>query len=171
MPHAVLSRRRGKNRGHQQAVVGGMNKLSLFAIAVILSTSIADAGDIYIGMPLASGNVSRFADRQEIGQADLSLQQLRAVADWLTNHQAGWSGMITEASLEPCSMAVTLKHDDGAITSISVISQANGGSYLRLTGPGTWAYSSLWGIYKSWAATRPLSEQELLSFRKLLGAG
>ncbi len=147
-----------------------MNKLSLLATALILSTPIANAGAIFIGTPLASGNVSRFVNRQEIGRADLSSQQVRAVADWLTNHESGWSGMVTEASLERSPILVTLKHSDGAITSISVIAQANGGFYLRLTGPGKWAYRSFWGIYKSWAATRPLSDQELLSFKQLMGA-
>jgi hypothetical protein len=78
--------------------------------------------------------------------------------------------MITEASIEPIQLAVSLRHSDGGVTSISVIAQAKGGHYLRLTGPGQWAYRSFGGIVKSWAATRSLSDPELAQFETVVGA-
>jgi hypothetical protein len=78
--------------------------------------------------------------------------------------------MITEASAEPTQMAINLKHSDGTVTAVAVIAQANGGHYLRLTGPGQWGYQSFGGIFRSWAARRPLSDQELAELENLVSA-
>jgi hypothetical protein len=64
---------------------------------------------------------------------------------------------------------LTLKHSDGGTTHMSIIARAGGGHCLRLTGPGTWAYRSFAGFFKSWAATRPMSDQELAALRSLFG--
>jgi hypothetical protein len=144
--------------------------LSLLGLVAIAVSATANAGAINMGTRLISGDVSSFLNRQETGHTGLSSEQLQALAGWLEHHRSGWQGMITEASLEPIQLQVTLKHDDGAITSMCVIAEANGGHYLRVSGPGKWAYQSFGGIFKSWAATRPISDQELAAFENLVGA-
>jgi|HubBroStandDraft_6_1064221.scaffolds.fasta_scaffold1120919_2 hypothetical protein len=146
------------------------SRLTLLAMMAIASSPIARAGDIHIGTPLISGDVSRFADRQETGHSNLSSQQLQALAAWMVHHRSGWSGMVTAASLEPCALQVNLRHSDGATTSISVIAQANGGHYLRVSGPGKWAYEAFGGVFRSWAATRQVSDQELVALANLVSA-
>jgi hypothetical protein len=130
----------------------------------------ANASGINMGTPLVSGDVSRFVSRQETGRTDLSPKQLQGLASWLENHQSGWHGMITEASSEPAQLQLKLKHSDGAVSSISVIAEANGGHYLLITGPGKWAYESFFGFWKSWAATRSISDQELAALENVLSA-
>jgi hypothetical protein len=130
----------------------------------------ANAGGINAGTRLISGEVFRFENRQETGHTGLSSEQLRALVGWLEHHQSGWQGMITEDSIEPIQLQVTLKNNDGGITSMCVIDEANGEHYLRVTGPGKWAYQSFGGIFKSWAATRPLSDQDLAALDNLVGA-
>jgi hypothetical protein len=78
--------------------------------------------------------------------------------------------MITEATSEPVQLHMTLKHHDGAVTSLSVVAQANGAHYLLMTGPGKWAYESFLGLWKSWAAKRSLSDQELAALETLVSA-
>lgn len=147
-----------------------MNKLTLLALMAMASSPIANAGDIYIGAPLISGNVSRSVNRSQTGYAHLSPPQLETLTTWLGHHRSGWSGMLTEATMEPCPLQVNLKHSDGATTSICVIARANGGHYLRVTGPGKWAYRSFGGMFRSWAATRELSDPELAAFESLVPA-
>jgi hypothetical protein len=142
----------------------------LLAMMAIALSPIVRAGDIQIGTPLISGDVSRTVNRQDTNHANLSSRQLQALAGWLGNHQSGWSGMAMEATNEPSSLQVTLRHSDGATTSICVIDQLNGGHYLRVSGPGKWAYRSFGGLSKSRAATRPLSDQELAAFEHSVSA-
>jgi hypothetical protein len=47
---------------------------------------------------------------------------------------------------------------------------ADAGHYLLVTGPGKWAYQPFGGLFKSWAATRPLSDQELAMFENFVKA-
>jgi hypothetical protein len=136
------------------------------ALVAIALYATAAAGEIEIGTPLISGDVSGIAR----SYTDLSSEQIQALSRWLEQHRSGWRGMLTEASSEPIQLQVNLKHRDGAITSVCVIARAGGGQSLRLTGPGTWAYRSFAGIFKSWAATRPLSDQELSVLQKMVGA-
>lgn len=135
--------------------------LLLLGLVTSALNGTANAGGISVGTPLTSGDASRSVSRQESGHTGLSSEQLQALSHWLEHHRSGWQGMISEASGEPIQLQVNLKHSDGGITSLCVIVQANGGHYLRLTGPGKWAYRSFGGIVKSWAATRPLSDPEL----------
>ena len=131
-------------------------------LAVAALTGPAVAGSISLGTPLISGEVS--------GHTELSSQQVQALSRWLEQDRTGWQGMITEASIEPIQLAVSLRHSDGGVTSISVIAQAKGGHYVRLIGPGQWAYRSFGGIVKFWAATRPLSDPELAELEPAVGA-
>jgi hypothetical protein len=140
----------------------GVKTLLLLGLAVAALSATAIAGSSSFGTPVISGQVS--------GRTELSSQQVQALSQWLEQHRTGWQGMITEASTEPTQLAVSLRHSDGAVTSISVVAQANGGHYLRLTGPGQWAYRSFGGIFKSWAAVRPLSDPELAELKTAVGA-
>jgi hypothetical protein len=78
--------------------------------------------------------------------------------------------MTTEATSEPVKLQIEIKHSDGRVTSISVVARANGGHYLRTTGPGKWACESFLGLWKSRAATRSLSDQELAALENLFSA-
>jgi hypothetical protein len=138
------------------------------AAAVALSAT-AWAGAIDTGTPLVAGYVETFKDRHSTGRIDLSEDQLQAISHWLEQHRSGWRGMITPASSEPSQLAMSLNHRDGSTTSMSVIARAAGGYYLLLIGPHKWAYRSFLGIFKSWAAARSLSDQELLVLRNLVG--
>jgi hypothetical protein len=145
-----------------------VKKISPLILLTVVVGATATAGTIDIGTPLKSGAVYTFVNRQNTGHTDLSPEQIHALSNWLAQHRSGWQGMITPASAEPVELRVELKHSDDGTTSMSVIARAGGGHYLLLTGPGTWAYRSFGGIFKSWAATRPLSDQELAAMRKLL---
>ena len=147
-----------------------MRPLSLLGlVAAIALSAIAGAGSITIGTPLMSGDVYTYENRHATGHRDLSPDQLQAISHWLDQHQSEWQGMITPASTEPVELQVILKHREGGSTSVSIIARAGGGHYLRLTGPGTWAYRSFGGFFKSWAAWRPLTDQELSALRNLVG--
>jgi hypothetical protein len=141
----------------------------LIGLAVIGLNATAAAAGINLGTALVSGDVASYVNRQESDRMELSRQQLQGMASWLNHHQSGWHANGTEASSEPVQLGIDLKHSDGAVTSISVIAQANGGYYLRLTGPGKWAYEGFLGLWKSWAATRALSDQELTALENLVG--
>jgi hypothetical protein len=65
-------------------------------------------------------------------------------------------------------LQLSLKHADGKHTFVSVIVQANGDRYLRLTSSDKWAYRSLGGIFKSSAAALPISDQDFTTLRNLL---
>jgi hypothetical protein len=147
-----------------------VKKLSLLGLAAIALNATAMAGRIDIGTPVIAGDVSRIVSRQESGHVELSSEQLQALSRWLEQHRSGWQGMITEASSEPAQLGVNLRHSDGTVTSVYVIARLTGGHYLRLTGPGKWAYRSMGGVFKSWAATRELSDQELAALERIVGA-
>ena len=144
--------------------------LLLLACVTLGLSATANAGDIHVGTPLISGDVSHFANRQEVSRTALSSKQLQGLADWLEHHQSGWDGMLTEATSEPVELRVNLTHSDATVTSICVIARVAGGHYLRLTGPGKWAYESFLGLWKSWAATRSLSAQDLAALEGLVSA-
>jgi hypothetical protein len=148
-----------------------MKKLPLLRLAVLLALSAtARAGSIDAGTPLISGNVETSEGRHSAARTDLSPDQLRALSRWLEQHRSGWQGMVTPAGSEAAQLGVNLNHSDGSCTAMAVIARAGGGHYLRLAGPHKWAYRSFLGIFKSWAATRPLSDQELAALRNLVGA-
>jgi hypothetical protein len=142
----------------------------LLGLVAIALNGTAIAGDISVGAPLISGDISRPASPRESSHTGLSSEQLRALSQWLEHHRSGWQRMITEATNEPVQLQMNLKHSDAAVTSISVVAQANGGHYLLMTGPGKWAYESFLGFWKSWAATRSLSDQELAALENLVSA-
>ena len=139
-----------------------------FVAAIALSAS-ASAGTITVGSPLISGDVSIYEDRHATGHRELSPDQLDGISHWLNHHKSGWQGIVTPPSSEPVELEVTVKHNDGSATHMSIIARSGGGQYLRLTGPGTMAYQSLFGFFKSWAAIRPFSDQELAALRSQVG--
>jgi hypothetical protein len=143
--------------------------LPAFLLAMVFGAK-AMAGSIDIGLPMMSGDVSTFEHRQSTGHTDLSPKQLQALSQWFEQHRSGWQGMVTPATSEPLKLELKLKHSDGGTTSMCVIDRASGGHYLRVTGPGTWAYRSIGGIFKSWAATRPLSDKELAALLNIVRA-
>jgi hypothetical protein len=147
----------------------GNQKFVLLGLVVMLFVESAMAGSIEIGLPLVSGDISNFENRQR-ESLDLSAAQLQAMSHWLEQHKSGWQEIVMPATNEPIQLEVNLKHSDGGITSMCVIAQADGRHYLRVIGPGTWAYRSFAGIFKSWAATRSLSDQELTALLKILSA-
>jgi hypothetical protein len=139
--------------------------LDLAWISMVFSTS-AMAGSIDVGGPLVSGSVITTENKDRISQ-DLTSGQLQSLSQWLDQHRSGWQGMVTPASSEPRRLEIRLKHSDGSTTSVCVIDRAGGGHYVRLTGPGTWAYRSWGGIVKSWAAVRPLSDLDLVALTSI----
>jgi hypothetical protein len=146
-----------------------MKTLWLTGLAALVLNAPAMAGKIETGAPVISGDVSTFVNRQEGGHTELSTERLQALSGWLEQHRSQWRGMVTPASSEPVQLQVDLRHSDGAVTSISLISGTHGGHYLRLTGPEKWAYRSFGGIFKSWAAIRFLSGKELTSLQRIVG--
>jgi hypothetical protein len=148
-----------------------VKKLLPFGMLVMLVAAKAAAGSIDTGRPLVSGDTSIFSRDRATEQRTLSSEQLHAMALWLEEHRSGWHGEPIEASPnEVVELKVTLRHaDDGGTTSISVIAGSRGGHLLRLTGPGTWAYRSFAGIYKTWAAIRPVSDEELRALQRIIG--
>jgi hypothetical protein len=138
-------------------------------VAAIAFSASASAGSITVGAPLISGDVSIYQDRQTTGHRDLSPDQLHGISRWLDQHKSGWQGMVTPASSEPVELEVAVKHNDGSATHMSVIARPGGGQYLRLTGPGIMAYRSLFGFFKSWAAIRAMSDQELAALLSEVG--
>ena len=147
-----------------------MRRLVLLGFLVVGFETAAMAGSIEIGLPLISGDVSTLEDRQITRREDLSPTQLQALSHWLEQHRSGWGGMSVPPTNEPIQLEVILKHSDGGVTSMCVIARAGGGRYLRLNGPGTWAYRSFGGIVKSWAATRPLTDEELAALLLIVSA-
>lgn len=143
--------------------------LSLGLVAMSLSAT-GNAGSISFETPFVSGDVSTFVNRRETSRMDLSSKQLQGLDDWLEGHRSGWDGMVTEATSEPVQLHLNLKQRDGGVTSISIITRANGGRYLRVTGPGKWAYESFHGLLKFWAATQTLSEQDWAALEKLVSS-
>jgi hypothetical protein len=47
---------------------------------------------------------------------------------------------------------------------------ADAAHFPLVAGSGKWAYQPFGGSFKSWAATRPLSDQELAMFEKSVNA-
>jgi hypothetical protein len=137
-------------------------------LCLLLLPLIAGCGQDF-GAPLVSGELLTFENRQESGRAALSQEQLQGLSRWLEQHRSGWYGLITPASSEPPQLQLNLTHADGKTTTVKVIVQTNGARYLRLTTSEGWAYRSAGGVFKSWAAARSLSDQELAAIESLLG--
>src|SRR5262245_55191618 len=68
----------------------------------------AVAGRIDVGAPFVSGDVARFANRQESGHTALSADQLQQLSLWLRQHRTRWSGLLTEESNEPIQLSLKL---------------------------------------------------------------
>ena len=97
-----------------------------FVAAIALSASVS-AGSITVGAPLISGDVSISEDRHNTGHRDLSPDQLNGISRWLDQHKSGWQGMVTPPSSEPVELEVTVKHNDGSATRMSIIARSSGG--------------------------------------------
>ncbi len=146
-----------------------MKILSVLGMLAIDIGSTSYAGTIRVDTSFSSGDLFTYINRQENSHAGLSSEQLNGLVSWLQQHRSGWHGMITESSSESVLRLVNLKSSDGAITSICIVAQADGGHYLRVTGLGQWAYQSFGGFFKSWAATHAMSESEFAAMDGMLG--
>jgi hypothetical protein len=146
-----------------------MKRISWLGLMIVAVSATAAAGSIDVGAPLLAGDVVSYENGREIGHRTLSPEPLEQVNHWLEKHRSGWQGMLTEATTEPISLRVDLNHGDGRVTSLTFVVH-NGVRYLRLTGPGTWAYRSFAGLFKFWAATRSLSARELGELKQTVGA-
>lgn len=144
-----------------------MSPIKQILLCFLVASALAGCGTDF-GMPLESGEVVTFENRQEATREALSPDQLRALSAWFEQHRSGWHGLITPASTEPTQMQLSLKHTDGRQTFVSVIVQANGDRYLLLTSSYKWAYRSPGGIFKSWAAALPVSDQDFTMLVNLL---
>ena len=152
---------------------GGRMKGTLIIFLVLFGTTctvFATAGEITLGTPVVSCEVIRLLEPKQVERKDLSSERCQRMENWVKDHRMGWQGMITEAAIppEPVELAIDLKHADSEITHISIVRLVNDRHYLLKTGPGKWAYESLLGVSKSWAALRPMSDQELKEFETLV---
>jgi hypothetical protein len=146
-----------------------MHLISKLAVASILVSGPALAG-IEISTPLVSGDVATFEKRHETSRRDLSHAQVEALSRWLGLHMSGWHGMITESSSEPVSLQFSLRDADRKTGALAVVASAHGGYYLQFTSSSQkWSYRSLGGLFKSWAATRALSPDELNQLQRTVG--
>lgn len=144
-----------------------MNLISKLLAASIVVNGSAVAG-IEIAAPLIMGDVATFKNRHETSRKQLSQTQLQALSQWLALHKSGWHGMITESSSEPTALQFSLKDWHGKTGSMAVVARIPGGYYLQFISTSEkWSYQSFGGLFKAWAATRPLSPEDL---SQLLGA-
>ena len=138
-----------------------MNFIAKLVVASIGVTGSAVAG-IEIAAPLISGEVATLADRHQTGRKELSQAQLQSLSHWLASHRSGWHGMVTEASSEPAALQFLLKDSNGKIGSLAVVASARGDYYLQFVSSSEkWSYQSFGGLFKTWAATRALSAEDL----------
>jgi hypothetical protein len=151
-------------------VNSSVKKLLSVFLLTLGAGAVAFAGGIYVGSPLVSGEASVFRDNLGTERMSLSSDQLQAMAHWLEQRPSAWQGDPIEASPnERVELQIKLNHATDGVTTLSVIPGVRGGHFLRLTGPGTWAYHSLFGLYKTWAATRQITEQELGTLKNMIG--
>jgi hypothetical protein len=141
------------------------NRLPLgFLMMVVVATAFARHIDTRTSL------VSVFGNDRATEQRTLSSEKLQALSRWLEQGRSGWQGEMTEASRnEEVELRIDLKHSNGSATSIFIVDRVGGGHFLRLTGPGTWAYQSFAGLYKTWAAFRLISDTDLRALQNLIG--
>ncbi len=146
-----------------------MRTWSKWSLLLIVASTAAQAGDINIGTTLASGNVTQAAAGQESSRKELSRGQLQALTLWMGLHRSGWHGVGAQASNEVSSLQFNLKDNEGKAATIDVLVQADGGCYLRFISADKWSYRTLRGLVKYRAAAQPLSDEDLLILKKILG--
>lgn len=147
-----------------------MNKLAALLFLTLLVGSTPLAGEIYMGAPVVSGEVFVSPNDRGTERINLSPEQLQAMAGWLEQGRSGWNGEYIEASPnEIVELKIKLKHADEGVTSISVMAGRRGGHFVRITGPGTWAYRAWGGFFKTWAAMRQISDNDLATLHDLIG--
>jgi hypothetical protein len=145
-----------------------MRRVSKLAAAFIVVSGSALAG-IEFGTHVVAGDVATLQDRHETSRRELSQPQVQALSRWLDRHKSGWQGMITESSSEPRCLRFSLKDGDGKLGSIEVVAGVHG-DYLQFrTSSEKWSYRSFGGLFKSWAATRALSPEELDQLEQAVG--
>ncbi len=148
-----------------------LNKFSALLFVVFVVAATAMAGEIYIGAPLVSGEIVMYREDRGTEHMSLSSEQLQAMTRWLEQSRSEWHGVYIEASPnEVVEQKIELKHADGGITSLSVLTGVRGHHWLRLAGPGTWAYRSFGGFFKTWAAMRQISDRDMGKLQELIGS-
>jgi hypothetical protein len=142
---------------------------SLIAASIVVS-GLALAG-IAIGTPLVQGNVVTFEAGHEATRKELSRTELQALSEWLRLHKSNWHGMLTEAPVgQKSRLDISLKDATGKTGSMAVVARAQGGYYLRfISSSEKWSYQSFGGLFKSWAATRQLSAEDLKQLLRAVG--
>ena len=160
---------RGYDNNPEPNEEASMRMWSKWSLLLIVVSAPAQAGDINIGTTLASGDVMKAAAGQELSHKDLSRGQLQALTLWFGLHRSGWHGMSTTASNEVSSLQFNLKDTEGKAATIDVVAQADGGYHLRFISADKWSYRSFRGLVKYKAAAQPLSDEELLILKKILG--
>jgi hypothetical protein len=136
-----------------------------------IGVAVTGCGQDFGMSSLESGEEVVFENRQEVRREVLSPDQLHSLSQWFDRHQSNWHGLLTPGSSEPVLLELSLKHTDGKSTLVSVVTQRDGHHYLRLTSSEKWAYRSAGGSFKSWAAVRPISDEELDTLQRLLRTG
>jgi len=135
-------------------------KKAVLGCFLALWSVVAFAGRIDVGAPFVAGDA---------GQAALSADQLQQLSLWLKQHRTGWNGLLTEQSNEPIQLSIHLEGAQDRATGLVVVLRRDGSHYLRLYGPGQWAYRSFGGLVKYRVASRELTADELAALDKILG--
>ncbi len=152
-------------RGMKKLTFGTWTQWSLLLMCV----SAASAGELNFGTPLVSGDVAQFEAGRAAIPRELSRVQLQGLTLWLGLHRSAWRGISAPASTVHPLIRLNLKDGSGASASIDVVAQPGGGIVMHLTRSDTWSYKSFAGLFKSAAATQPLSNDELAVIEKILG--
>jgi hypothetical protein len=143
----------------------------LKAAAMSAAATTALAGSIDFDLPpIVSGEVTTFDDHHQASEHELSPEQLRAIAHWLSWNRQGWYGSKAKSLPEPVQLQFNLRHSDGTLVTLSVVSPPFGPRKhdAVFTNQGApWSYHAWFGTIKASAANRPLSESELSLLQKI----
>lgn len=140
-----------------------------WSLILIFMSATAPAGELNFGTPVVSADVAQVEGGSETHPRELSRGQLQGLTLWLGLHRSAWRGVSTPASNGQRLLQLNLKDAAGKSASIDVVAKAEGGVILRLTSSDTWSYASYWGLIKSAVAAQPLSDEELVVLKKVLG--
>jgi hypothetical protein len=143
----------------------------LKAVAMSLVATTALAGNIdFQSPPIVSGKVTTFDDHHQASEQDLSPDQLRALAHWLSWNRQGWYSTKATSPTEPVQLEFDLRHGDGTLATLSVVPTTVGPrkrDVFFINRGAPWSYHAWFGRVKASAATRPLSDSELDVLQKI----
>jgi hypothetical protein len=142
----------------------------LQAVVMSLVTSTALAGSIdFQSPPIQSGEVTTFDDHHVRFQQELSPDQLRALAHWLSWNHQGWFATQANAPPQPVQLQFNLRHSDGTRATLSVVAVTGRWKHdaFFINEGAPWSYHAWLGLVKKGAATRPLSDYDLDLLQKI----